>query len=374
MPTNNDIVCRTTTWSCPLNSIISSVAAAAADDDDDDDPNDTIGYHQYPAPFVSTWAHAVNSIAALRIAMDQANNNITSIECDVMIMSRDVDKADCEDEKVPLGIIPILSHPPHRTSDLTLERMLNTVTKEKEEGEELTTTTASLPFDQEQPLQSQRRPKRNLIRNLKLDFKELPALIPSLDLLDQVNIYNPFQKCIILNADILPGPGKRDASYSSCASCMGVAMPADTFLSTCLDFIEMQQLKHPDRALQFVLSLGYQCDWQEEGGYLPRDAAAMKELIEKYHLFGGNDGSIVGVRVVLALNARLLAKNLSIFDSLLLEYDTLGILAWTGSGEPPIPLEEVETIQKYYVEKDDDDDIMMMISNRIEYDCCIDCC
>jgi hypothetical protein len=292
--------------------------------------------------FPSAWAHGVNSVAKLRVAIGQAN--ITSIECDVM-MSRD-DDHDKDDPNTDNLIVPILSHPPHRTSDLTLEGMLLAVT----EKEETATTTLG-------------RNRRNLIKHLKLDFKELRALAPSLDLLHQWDIGNAFQKCIVLNADILPGPGRRDPSL--------VVVPADEFLSTCLGFVERDRSLHPDRALQFIFSLGYQCDWASDDneGYLGSDAAAMKELVEKYHLVPSKDrsgaddeGGIVPM-IILALNARLLAKNLSTFDSFLMEYVSVRILAWTGSGEPPIPLAEVEKIRNYFV--------MKGMSGRIEFDCCI---
>ncbi|KAG7349891.1 DUF2181 domain containing protein [Nitzschia inconspicua] len=268
--------------------------------------------------FPSVWAHAVNSVEKLVAAMsDQA---ITSIECDVMMSEQTV--PNLEDG------VPILSHPPFRQSDLTFEKLLDTVTEQSEDG------------------------TRNLItKHLKLDFKEIQALQPSLKLLQKMQIYNPYQKVVILNADILPGPGKRTLDPTT-------MVPADEFVTSCLDYIDMET-SDPDKAAKFAFSLGYRCDYTNTDGYLASDAVAMKDIVEQYQL-----DSKQHVTITLALNARLLARNVSAFDSFLEDYATSNILAWTGSGEPPIPLEDMHTIKTYYVTKG--------MVDRIEFDCCIE--
>ena len=61
----------------------------------------------------------------------------------------------------------------------------------------------------------------------KLDFKEIEAVKPSLDLVQMSELSNAFGKTLVLNADILPGPGSR-----KCHS-----VPPDIFLETCFAFI-----------------------------------------------------------------------------------------------------------------------------------------
>jgi hypothetical protein len=110
--------------------------------------------------------------------------------------------------------------------------------------------------------------------------------------------------------------------------------------------------------MKFALSLGYKCDWTNQVGYTVDDAAAMGEVVEKYRLW-----TVKNLRVVLALNARLLCLSLSAFDNLLKQFPKASILAWTGSGEPAIPLAEVKEISSYYA--------MKGMEERIEFDCLI---
>jgi hypothetical protein len=81
--------------------------------------------------------------------------------------------------------VPILSHPPSRRSDLTLSHFLSLVTSIGSDGSFI------------------------LQKHIKLDFKEISALAPSLNLISDLHLTNPLSKTIFLNADILPGPGRR---------------------------------------------------------------------------------------------------------------------------------------------------------------------
>jgi hypothetical protein len=65
--------------------------------------------------------------------------------------------------------------------------------------------------------------------------------------------------------------------------------------------------------------------------------------------------------LVLALNARLLAKKMNAFDVFLEEFPKSQILAWTGSGEPKIPKSVVEKLEDYYATKG--------MGERIGFDC-----
>jgi hypothetical protein len=130
--------------------------------------------------------------------MKQATEDpeITAIECDVMMGHWDADSMDSRE--------PILAHPPHRESDLKVAVFLSLVTLADDGG------------------------NRSLQKHIKLDFKEMDAVQPTLDLISQSNITNPLGKVITLNADILPGPGRRSDQ----------SMAAASFLETCLDYIK----------------------------------------------------------------------------------------------------------------------------------------
>jgi hypothetical protein len=59
-----------------------------------------------------------------------------------------------------------------------------------------------------------------------------------------------------------------------------------------------------------------------------------------------NDQPFSGL--VLALNARVLSKDITAFDGLLETFGNAQILAWTGSGEPGIPKKLVTSIVEHY--------------------------
>ena len=82
----------------------------------------------------------------------------------------------------------------------------------------------------------------------------------------------------------------------------------------------------------------------------------MRTVIENHNLH-----TVENPRVILALNARLLHRSLSTFDSFLSKYSTSSILAWTGSGEPPILRSEVERIALHFTQQG--------MQHSIEFDC-----
>ncbi len=258
-----------------------------------------------------TWAHATNSRNQFEEAL--ASTSVKAIECDVM-MNRD-DPPE-----------PILSHPPSRESDLTVHQMLRLITA---------------PHKDE---------RGNLKKHLKLDFKEIGALKPTLDLILDSDFTNTMRNQIFLNADILSGPGFQPNDPS-------IVSPSK-FLELSLSSI--QRLRAINPQILFGFSLGFKCDWQSEEGYSSSQVSQMSDLVDKYQLASSN----FEVRIVLALNARQLSKSLSVFDGFLTDYPESTILAWTGSGEPSIPSDEVERIRNYYASK--------MMSQRVEFDCCIE--
>lgn len=261
---------------------------------------------------MTSWTHATNSRKRFEDAV--SNSSVSAIECDVLMSNDHGNKSE-----------PILAHPPSRESDLTVPLMLRLVlAPDGGDG------------------------KETLRKHLKLDFKEISALKPTLDLLSDSTFTNEFRNEIILNADILAGPGFGGNDPS--------IVPACAFLEVCLDYI--RRLKAKNSEILFGLSLGFKCNWQTEEGYLVSQVSKMSELVHICQLSTSNE---FGIRIVLALNARQLLKSLPVFDEFLREHPETNILAWTGNGEPSIPNAHIDEIRKYYQSK--------QMENRIEFDC-----
>ncbi|XP_041957914.1 protein FAM151B [Alosa sapidissima] len=108
---------------------------------------------------VIQWYHAANSRSKFNEALKSSAH---MIEADILLRGLE-------------PIEPIMAHPPENDSDITLQEWL-------EEG------TASG-------------------KGLKLDFKSLQAVAPSMVLLEQVR--HELQAPVWINADILPGPGAK---------------------------------------------------------------------------------------------------------------------------------------------------------------------
>uniref|UniRef100_A0A3P8WEB1 Family with sequence similarity 151 member B n=1 Tax=Cynoglossus semilaevis TaxID=244447 RepID=A0A3P8WEB1_CYNSE len=103
------------------------------------------------------WSHAVNSRGKLEDALTGSTH---MLEADVIIRG-------CDPKE------PVMAHPPDTDSDITLKEWLEEVKMQH--------------------------------RGIKLDFKSLEAVSPSVVLLEEVF---PELKCPVwVNADILPGPG-----------------------------------------------------------------------------------------------------------------------------------------------------------------------
>ncbi|XP_055017441.1 protein FAM151B isoform X2 [Boleophthalmus pectinirostris] len=146
-----------------------------------------------------TWAHAVNSRSKLTEAL---KDSTLMLEADILMRALDPKE-------------PIMAHPPQTDSDITLEAWLQEL-----------------------------KPNH---KGIKLDFKSLDAVGPSVRLLEQ--IWGPSsRRPVWVNADVLPGPG-------------GVASPLQpqSFLSAVGAL--------PDHT---VLSLGWTTGWTpgaENPGY-----------------------------------------------------------------------------------------------------------
>jgi hypothetical protein len=215
---------------------------------------------------VGTWSHATNSMTQMELAVSDAA--VASIECDVMCCAKDQ---------------PILSHPPSRNSDITVASCVNLITRVCPDG------------------------KRSILKNIKFDFKEIQAVQPTLDILARANLSNPYGKTVFLNADILPGPGRRDVEM----------VDAHAFLRKCIDFSQLFEVccilypaafgivcsRYNQRIvlfdtmqrenMHFALSLGYKCNWESDEGYLQGDICAMANLVSQYNLDKSKIGNTV---------------------------------------------------------------------------------
>ncbi|KAG8524633.1 Protein FAM151B, partial [Galemys pyrenaicus] len=105
-----------------------------------------------------TWYHAANHKAQMNEALKSTAH---MIEADVLLPSDESEHGQ-----------PIMAHPPETTSDNTLEDWLTEVTKSS--------------------------------KGIKLDFKSLAAVEPSMMLLE--NVKSHVKRPVWINADILPGP------------------------------------------------------------------------------------------------------------------------------------------------------------------------
>jgi hypothetical protein len=130
-----------------------------------------LGYFNCSAPCEVTWSHATNSWARLEKAL--------SPETPVMFLEADVSWG-CSG---PLKEVPIMAHPPSRTSDLTFEAFIKRVVQHN----------------------AQRGARRV---GIKLDFKDARCIEPCLSRLrawagDRESVGFP----VWVNADVWSGPG-----------------------------------------------------------------------------------------------------------------------------------------------------------------------
>jgi Uncharacterized conserved protein (DUF2181) len=256
-------------------------------------------------PPQQTWVHAVDNRRTLLEALQ--DDAITAIETDLLMgHSSSIDTPDHSNHK-----IPIMAHPPSTTSDLPMVDFWKLV------GSNSTVQKV-----------------------IKLDFKDPETVQPTLQAIADLKLQTTGHAVIFLNADVLPGPGQRQEGV--------VTIQAKPFLETCLQYQKQSTAR-------MALSLGYKTQWTDVVGYTPDDVQAMAELIQDYQLVEQEIG------VVLALNARLLAKSLNHWQVLLKKYPSIQILAWTGKGEPSISQALVGLIQYHFRENG--------MAERIGYDC-----
>ena len=190
-----------------------------------------------PSPDQS-WAHSTNSLEDLRIALGRGD--ITAIEADILMGRVVGSNTDAEKE-------PIMAHPPNRLSSLS------------------TSTFIQLCLD---------RGERTA-KHIKLDFKEIEAVQPTLEHIHSVLLSSqPKPVTVFLNADILPGPGCRSGENY---------VDSKGFLEACTSFLRKESVSNS--ILSFALSLGYKADYRaKDDHYTVQDAEKMASLVRQCEL------------------------------------------------------------------------------------------
>uniref|UniRef100_UPI0037E76E43 protein FAM151B isoform X1 n=2 Tax=Semicossyphus pulcher TaxID=241346 RepID=UPI0037E76E43 len=196
------------------------------------------------------WSHAVNSRSGLTEALTGPTH---MLEADVIMRGRDPRE-------------PIMAHPPDTDSDITLREWLEGV-KEHDRG-------------------------------IKLDFKSLEALSPSLRLLQEA-LAEPGRP-VWINADILPGPGGRATPLDPQGFLSAVrTLPAD-----------------------MVLSLSWTTGWSartENPGYSWDMVHMMEDICRT-----------LKHPVTFPVRAALMAQSVSQLTWLLQQSDRYSLTVWTG--------------------------------------------
>uniref|UniRef100_A0A8C6SNW0 Family with sequence similarity 151 member B n=1 Tax=Neogobius melanostomus TaxID=47308 RepID=A0A8C6SNW0_9GOBI len=201
-----------------------------------------------------TWAHAVNSKSKLSEAL---KDSTLMLEADVLMRGQEPRE-------------PIMAHPPHTDSDISLREWLQELNTHNDKG-------------------------------IKLDFKSLDAVAPSMLILAQ--IWGRFSRPAWLNADVLPGPG-------------GQASPLDAhkFLSALVSLSE-----------DTVLSLGWTTGWTdgaENPGYSWEMVRAMEQICRS-----------LKNPVTFPVRAALMGKSAPQLLWLLQQSHRYSLTVWTGQSD-----------------------------------------
>uniref|UniRef100_A0A4W4GI86 Menorin-like domain-containing protein n=1 Tax=Electrophorus electricus TaxID=8005 RepID=A0A4W4GI86_ELEEL len=199
------------------------------------------------------WYHAANS-------RDKINEAIKGpaqmIEADVLLRGRDPEE-------------PIMAHPPHTDSDIMLKEWLRVV--------------------------------EDSHKGIKLDFKSLAAVAPSMVLLEEARAQ--LKGPVWINADVLPGPGGR-----------ATPLDAQTFLQA------VAQVAQED-----VLSLGWTTGWSQDTdnpGYNWEMVQQMETVCRPLER-----------PVTFPVRAALLPQSFPQFQWLLQQSDRYTLTIWTGQDD-----------------------------------------
>ena len=106
---------------------------------------------------------------------------------------------------------------------------------------------------------------------------------------------------------------------------------------------------------KYAFSLSWATDPRSLEGYKDNDVETMIEFVQRHNLIDKSEG------IVLAVNARVLAKDCKPIDRFLVEIPSSQLLVWTATGEPPISKRKISNIDSHFRCKN--------IHNKVGYDC-----
>nr|XP_033782019.1 protein FAM151B [Geotrypetes seraphini] len=201
------------------------------------------------------WYHAANSKSQLFEALASSAH---MIEADVLFRAQESGNEE-----------PIMAHPPQTDSDITLWEWLSEVMKSN--------------------------------KGIKLDFKSLEAVKPSMMLLDHVKTC--LKSPVWINADILPGPG-------------GITLPLDAE-----GFLDIVTSHFSD----VTLSLGWATGWHVQKcneGYTWEMMAEMERICHRY-----------SQPITFPVRAALLRQSWSELHWLLQRSNKYSMTIWTGKDD-----------------------------------------
>lgn len=271
-------------------------------------------------PANQRWSHGVNSQDKLTDILEQGNR-FTAIESDIILGLC----TSCDDTS---EILPVMAHPPATKSDLSLAKFLDQVSASTDKNNNNGT--------------------RQLTQITKLDFKDIDAVEPSLQEVVTKKILTPAKSddIFFVNADIVPGPGYGDGD---------VELTPEDFIPLVLSGITKQI--ETTGTTNIAWSLGFRTRYETIDCFRKKDFERMNEIMNQYNLLDPPPNQ--GVGVVVAVNARQLAKRLDVVSSNFVKggiwadttVNQLQLLAWTGRSEPPIPRATVEKIKAHFREQ-----------------------
>ncbi|KAK2107324.1 hypothetical protein P7K49_016838 [Saguinus oedipus] len=209
-----------------------------------------------------TWYHAANSKKAMAAAL---NSNVTVLEADV-----NVEGLGTANETG----VPIMAHPPAIYSDNTLEQWLDTVLGSSQKG-------------------------------IKLDFKNIKAVGPSLDLLRRLTEEGKVQRPVWINADILKGPN----------------VPI-SFEVNATQFLALVQEKYP----KVTLSPG----WTTLYLAMFPNRTYTRAMVEKMHELVG----VVPQRVTFPVRSSMVRAAWPHFSWLLSQSERYSLTLWQAASDP----------------------------------------
>jgi len=249
-----------------------------------------------PSPH-QVWAHSCCTYGKLELAL--ANPSITAIEADIRM-------GKLQTESGSHSGVPVMAHPPSRSSDLSFNDFLD---KCIHDGG----------------------------RHLKLDFKDIESIELCLPLLAEARprLFANGQ-AVWINADILPGPG----------SMFWQPINAERLF---------QEVKEHCPGVH--LSLGWSVNPLGRAVYSEADCRAMASLWKDYAVeMGMQSGG-----VVFAAALRLAEREPGALIQMLKESADSQLLLWTGTWEPPVRTSTVSSITAAFEEAG--------VAHRCGFDC-----